>query len=49
MRQGGGGVDRTDDEIVVRNYKPEPNAREAQSRKVVPRAVYWLERWGFCF
>ena len=48
---GGGAVEiasgRTDDERVVRDYKPKPTAREVWSRKAVPRAVYWFERGGF--
>ena len=38
---------RTDDGRVVRDLKPEPTTREVQSRKAVPRVVYWFERGVF--
>ena len=37
---------RMDDGRVVRDFKLEPTAREVQSRKALPRAVYWFERGG---
>ena len=40
---------RTDDGGIVRDFKMEPAAREIESRKAVPRAVYWFERGGFWF
>ena len=38
---------QTDDGRVVRDFKLEPTVCEVQSRKAVPRAVYWFERGGF--
>ena len=40
---------RTDDGRVVRDFKLELTASEVQSRKAVPRAVYWFDRGGFWF
>ena len=42
-----GRLGRTDDGSFVRDFKLEPTTREVYSRKAVPRAVHWLERWGF--
>ena len=40
---------RTNDRRVVRDFKLEPTAREVQSRRAVPRAVYWFDRGSFWF
>ena len=42
-----GSPGRTDDGRVARDFKLEPTARKVQSRKAVPRAVYWFERGSF--
>ena len=38
---------RTDDGRVVRDFKLEPCAHDVESRKAVPRAVYWFVRGDF--